>query len=199
MAPIATSTPPPSPLISQSSFVAPKSMDEAMSSFEQTRKMAQGQIRHNTFASTRLISAMADLTVVLLTRAMKEGILNSIEIRIMKKPSIAGNGYLVAEYRDASQKSKKVADQAASNETSDSDFTIILAEELLPGEFGRDKDNVENWKKFFDVVRGYSLWWRYSMAVHRRIGWKVKIDRSVLNVVDSRVLGFVTIKISNYV
>jgi hypothetical protein len=179
-------------------------MTEAMVQFEQAKRTANQRFKHNMSSTQRLINALADLTVVLLTRAMNEGADNKVELRVFKKPASAGNGnYAVAEYRsiafevekpNASEKKGPTGEQ-----TSDSDFSILLAGDLLAGEEGELRDNVDNWRSFFGVVKSFSLWWRYCLAVHRRIGWKVKLDRSLLNVIDGRVLGYVTVNISNFV
>lgn len=195
-----------SPLASNSNNHAPtpKSMTEAMAQFEQAKRNANQRFKHNMSSTQRLISALADLTVVLLTRAMNEGADNRVELRVFKKPASAGNGnYAVAEYRNiaheierpnASEKKGPTGEQ-----TSDNEYSIVLAGDLIAGEEGSMRDNVENWRSFFGVVKSVGLWWRYCLAVHKRIGWRVKLDRSLLNVIDGRVLGYVTINISNFV
>ena len=136
---------------------------------------------------------------------MQEGVDSEIEIRLYKKPvALVGGRFAVAEYRDSSkdklkakEKAKKKKDMAKAESTSDDDFAVIATEDLLPGDL--DRDNVENWKQFFEVVKSMSMWWRFCLAVHKRIGWGVKLDRSVLNMIDGRVLGYNTIRVSNFV
>ncbi len=89
----------------------------------------------------------------------------------------------MAEYRDASKEEKKKRKKKEKEsgkskkveETGDSDFVVLTTEELMPGEVGAEKDNVENWKQFFTAVTKLGLWLRYCMAIHRRVGWKVSI------------------------
>lgn len=81
----------------------------------------------------------------------------------------------------------------------DDGFIHIIAGELIPGEIGADRDNVATWREFFDIVSQFSFWWRYVLAFHGLFGWRACVNRSVLNVVDSKVLGFVSITISKFV
>lgn len=188
---------------------APHTMEEAFKQFEITKRMAKSKVKSNLSATQRLVNALADMTMILLTRAMNENMLKTVEIRIHKKPISLGNGmYAFAEYRDGSKKHKdpstgKAIQQSNKNpndsSTADDDFVMVAVGELLPGEGGKERDNIESWKKWFDVVQKWTLWWRFCMAIHKRIGWGCKIDRSALNVIDSRVLGYVTIKISNFI
>ena len=192
----------------------PESMEEALMQFKQAKEQAQRRVKHNESASTRLINAMADLTVCLLTRAMNEGVDSQLEVRFYKKPiALAGGKYAVAEYRNGDKPVQKVvlkgkkdpkdtstgSNGASLSEENEKEFVVLTAGELLPGEAGMDRDSVENWMKFFDVVSSLGMWWRYCMAAHKRLGWGVKFDRSFLNIIDSRVLGFVTVKISNFI
>lgn len=185
---------------------APQSMEEAMAQFHRAKEQTQKRIKHKQSATTRLINAMADLIVCLLTRAMQEGVDHELEIRLYKKPLALTNGkYAVAEYRDSSkdklklkEKEKSKKDMAKAENTSDDDFQVVATEELLPGD--PEKDSVDNWKQFFEVVKSMSKWWRLCLAVHKRIGWSVKLERSsVLNMIDGRVLGYNTIKIRNFI
>ncbi|KAI3662102.1 hypothetical protein MP638_005550 [Amoeboaphelidium occidentale] len=175
-----------------------RTAEDAIVNFNEQKAMAKKKIKYKMSASSRLVNSLADITVCLLSRAMQENILDEIEIRIYKKPLVVGNNVYVLEYKDGSKKDDKKPkkDPKLNSEAADSDFVVVTVGEMIADD---EKDNIENWKQFFDVVRSWSLWWRYCMAIHRRIGWKVGLDRSFLNVIDARVLGFVTIKIKNFV
>ena len=130
-----------------------------------------------------------------------KGITDCIDVRIYRKPQrTKGDTFAVAEYRNAksatgSNNNKKKKKTAAAATDQDGDSTVIVAGELLPGSM---EDHVEHWYSFFDVVQSYPRWFRYWVAVHRRIGWRCKVERSLLNVMDARLLGFVTIRISGF-
>lgn len=176
-----------------------KTPEQAMAEFQRAKREAQARQKHKLSANQRLVTSMADITVALLAKCLQSKIDDKIEIRLYKKPQFTGQGYAVAEYRSASSEEEKERRKRKGNQQDvvDDDFIVIMAGELL----GRDgeRDVVENWVKFFDVVQKSSLWLRYCWSVHKRIGWKTKLERSLLNMVDGRVLGFVTISISNFV
>ena len=148
---------------------------------------------------------MADVTIAFLSRCIiQSNIDEKVELRIYKKPQKLPDGqYAVAEYRDISpslmkERRKKLAktDQANSkNETLADDFVVIVAGELLDDE---EADCVANWVRFHDVVKNWRMWWKYCVAVHKRIGWKVNLERSMLNMMDSRVFGFVTVTVEKF-
>lgn len=180
-------------------FVPAPNMEDALKQYEAARKQAQRRVKQDGSRTTRLINAMADITVVLLTRAMTEGVNEKIEVRFYKKPYSLPNGsYAVAEYRNAMK--PKTSKPEKKDGEQDNDYVVLLAEELMPGDCGIEQDNVENWKEFFGIVQSWHRWLRYCMAVHKRIGWKTNIEKkSFLNMVDSRILGFVTVTIANFV
>lgn len=198
------SSPAPAASVSGETFIAPVDMNAAMVQFDQAKKDAQRLVRVKKSKPSRLVNAMADLTVVLLTRAMLAGAHDKIELRIYKKPANLGNGnWAVAEFRDVKTKADKKAvkksgpsSAAPQDASSEAEFVIITSGELLAD---AEKDTVENWRQFAGVVSSLSMWWRYTMALHKRVGWKVNLDRHILNVVDSRLLGYVTVSISNFV
>ncbi|KAI3639253.1 hypothetical protein MIR68_002783 [Amoeboaphelidium protococcarum] len=186
----------------------PTSMQEAMQNFKLAKKQAEKNQKYKLNSTQRLIDAMADVMVLLLTRAMCEGIDEKIEIRIYKKPQNIGSGMAVAEYRDgrdAKEKGQKTTNIQNLVDNND-DFSILLSNELTLRSINQQTpdgykalDCADNWKQFYDVVQKFSLWFRFCLAVHKRIGWKCVLDRSMLNGMDSRFLGFVTIKISKFV
>ena len=174
------------PLVDISQVKTDEDQKQDVDVFQDTRKDARQKVRFEQQASVRLIQAMADITVALLTRAMKEGIYKQLEWRVYRKPVRNASSITVAEYRDALKKGTKDGDE----------FTVISVGELLgPG----DVDTIEHWANFSKVLQSYTMWLRYCWAVHKRIGWRVSLKRSVLNIVDSRVLGHLTVTISNFV
>lgn len=109
-------------------------------------------------STQRLIEAMADVTVLLLTRAMNEGIDEKIDIRIYKKPQgMSGQGYAVAEYRDGRDAKEKGKLADAKNQSDD--FKVIFSNELTQKSIAEQTpegykplDCADNWKNFFEVV-----------------------------------------------
>ena len=194
---------PPSKNPSQKGPAPAPSAADALLQFENAKREAQYRAKKKSTATQRMINSMADNTVALLSRCMAQKIDEKVEIRIYKKPQKVEGGYIVAEYRSAAEKEEKdrkkkqSKDMAASKaENLSEDFTVVVAGELVADP---EIDHVTNWVQYHTVVQKWSLWWRYCLAVHKRIGWKVNLERSLLNVVDSRVLGFVTVVIDSYV
>jgi hypothetical protein len=178
---------------------SPATTTDVLRQYEIAKHHAKQQQRFFQSATQRLVNALADITVVLLTRAMQQGIYESIELRIHKKPiQLDSKRCRVAylEYRNGQPTPLNAKTSSTSSCESDDDFKVVPVGDVFPGV--PEKDDAAYWKQWFDVVLSLGKWWRFCFAVHKRIGWKPRLDRSFLNIVDSRVLGYVTVRVSGF-